>query len=85
MHEANAVQSNGARELWWHNPTGHRWVVETDSSGMVMAAAGPFARDESYRSLRRHALMDDQSAAYVREHCRDFVRLTAEIAVSLGR
>ena len=84
MHEAEAVQSNGARELWWHNPTGHRWVVETDSSGMVIAAAGPFARDASYRSLRRHALMDDQSADYVREHRRDFVRLTAEIAVRLG-
>jgi hypothetical protein len=78
------VRSNGARELWWHNPTDQRWVVETDSNGMVIAAAGPFARDESHRSLRRHTLMDDQSAHYVREHRRDFVRLTAEIAVSLG-
>src|SRR5262249_19059447 len=75
MQRISAVQNNGALEVWWHNPTGHRWVVETDSSGMVIGAAGPFVRDGWHRFLRRNGLLNHHLADYVREHRRDFVRL----------
>jgi hypothetical protein len=83
MHTAGVMQSSGAREVWWHISTDHRWIVETDSNGMVIAAAGPFPRDDWHRLLRRRVLLNQHSADYVREHRRDFVRLTAEIVVGL--
>ena len=79
MHQTNLMRCSGAREVWWHNPTGHRWVVDTDISGSVIAAAGPFAGDDWYRFVRGPVRLNDHSTAYVREHRRDFVRLTAEI------
>jgi hypothetical protein len=82
MHRMSAMRNNGAREVWWHDPTGDRWIVDTDSGGMVMAVAGPFAGDDWHQFLRGHVSLNRDSADYVREHRGDFVRLTAEIVVT---
>ena len=37
------------REFWLHGPTGYVWALEIDSSGRVIAAAGPLASETPSR------------------------------------
>jgi hypothetical protein len=70
-----APQQPPVREVWWHKPTGHRWIVETDSSGFVVAAAGPFRPDDWDPLLLKHVPLDRRHAGYfVSDKLSQFVR-----------
>jgi hypothetical protein len=68
--------SNGSlREVWRHRPTGHYWVVMTDTMDAPASAAGPFSADEWDPVLREYVILDrNHSLTWLREHFHEFVR-----------
>jgi len=65
------------REVWWHKPSGDRWVVETDPTGAVVAAAGPFRECDWDPVLAPHVAVDARAGNYVRDKRGEFVREAA--------
>ena len=63
------------REFWLHVPTGYVWAVEIDSSGRLIAAAGPLAKRDTEPLLLDYLVYKPGDVAWIVRHRPEFTRV----------